>query len=135
MRSLTDVNPYKSTAPWGKLPAGQTPHAAPDTASRISKFAQDGTFMPHYLTLEPQGSLMVAGRENHRIQIIDQDENYLRKRGIRVGNLSDANVLYRIANALELKGTNAADGVAVDAKGNVYGGEVGPRSLVKHTRE
>ena len=32
-----------------------------------------------------------------------------------------------------MKGTSAAEGVAVDAKGNVYGGEVGPRQLVKHT--
>ena len=28
----------------------------------------------------------------------------------------------------------AAEGVAVDARGNVYGGEVGPRQLSKHLR-
>ncbi len=33
-----------------------------------------------------------------------------------------------------MKGTSAAEGVAVDANGNVYGGEVGPRRLVKHMR-
>jgi len=33
-----------------------------------------------------------------------------------------------------LKGTSAAEGVAVDAQGNIYGGEVGPRRLVKHTK-
>jgi hypothetical protein len=57
------------------------------------------------------------------------------KRGIRVGNLSDGKVLYRIPDPLEMKGTSAAEGVAVDAKGNVFGGEVGPRQLVKHTKE
>jgi len=31
-----------------------------------------------------------------------------------------------------MNGTSAAEGVAVDAKGNVYGGEAGPRQLVKH---
>jgi len=55
------------------------------------------------------------------------------KRGIRVGNLADGKVTYRIPDPLEMKGTSAAEGVAVDAKGNVYGGEVGPRRLVKHT--
>jgi hypothetical protein len=43
-------------------------------------------------------------------------------------------VLYRIPDPLELKGTSAAEGVAVDARGNIYGGEVGPRQLVKHTK-
>jgi len=54
------------------------------------------------------------------------------KRGIRVGEQSSGKVLYRIPDPLEMKGTSAAEGVAVDAKGNVYGGEVGPRQLVKH---
>ena len=54
------------------------------------------------------------------------------KRGIRIGSLKDGKVLYRIPDPLEMKGTSAAEGVAVDAKGNVYGGEVGPRQLVKH---
>jgi sugar lactone lactonase YvrE len=57
------------------------------------------------------------------------------KRGIRVGELSSGKVLYRIPDPLELKGTSAAEGVAVDAAGNVYGGEVGPRRLVKYFRE
>ena len=55
-------------------------------------------------------------------------------RGIRVGNLKDGKVLYRIPDPLELKGTSAAEGVAVDAAGHVYGGEVGPRQLVKHIK-
>ena len=56
-------------------------------------------------------------------------------RGIRIGSLKDGKVLYRIPDPLELPGTSAAEGVAVDAKGNVYGGEVGPRQLVKHFAE
>ena len=54
------------------------------------------------------------------------------KRGIRIGNLKTGEVLYRIPDPLELEGTSAAEGLAVDAKGNVYGAEVGPRQLVKH---
>ena len=55
-------------------------------------------------------------------------------RGIRVGSVKDGKVIYRIPDPQELKGTSAAEGVAVDAKGNVYGGEVGPRQLVKHEK-
>lgn len=54
-------------------------------------------------------------------------------RGIRVGRLEDGKVLYRIPDPLEMKRTSAAEGVAVDAKGNVYGGEVGPRQLVRRS--
>jgi DNA-binding beta-propeller fold protein YncE len=57
------------------------------------------------------------------------------KRGIRVGELESGKLLYRIPDPLEMKGTSAAEGVAVDAAGNVYGGEVGPRQLAKHARQ
>ena len=57
------------------------------------------------------------------------------KRGIRIGELATGKVLYRIPDPLEMKGTSAAEGVAVDAQGNVYGGEVGPRQLVKHVNK
>lgn len=56
-------------------------------------------------------------------------------RGIRVGELATGRVLYRIPDPLELKGTSAAEGVAVDAAGNVYGGEVGPRQLARYIRQ
>ena len=32
-------------------------------------------------------------------------------------------------------GTTAAEGVAADAEGNIYGAEVGPQQLVKYVRE
>jgi len=57
------------------------------------------------------------------------------KRGIRVGELKSGKVLYRIPDPLEMKGTSSAEGVAVDAQGNVYRGEVGPRRLVKYSKE
>lgn len=162
---------------------GQTPGAPPDTVSRISKFSKDGRFiksfgklgsgpgefkLPHDITMDPQGRLFVADRGNMRIQILDQDGQFIDawyqfsrpsgiairdglvyvadsesngvaphpgwKRGIRIGRLSDGQVLYRIPDPLEMPGTSAAEGVAVDAKGNVYGGEVGPRQLARHSR-
>jgi hypothetical protein len=44
-------------------------------------------------------------------------------------------VQYLVPDTLDLKPTSAAEGLAVDKHGNIYGGEVGPRRLVKHIRE
>jgi hypothetical protein len=161
--------------------SGQAPDAPAGTVARISKFTQDGKFIksfgklgsgpvefrtPHDLAMDPAGRLYVADRGNMRIQILDQDGNFIAewkqfsrpsgvyirngliyvadsesngaaphpgwKRGIRIGSLEEGKVLYRIPDPLELKGTSAAEGLAVDAMGNVFGGEVGPRQLVKH---
>src|SRR5262245_7159042 len=77
---------------------------------------------------------------NGLIYVADSESNGVApnpgwKRGIRVGDLATGKVLYRIPDPQEMKGTSAAEGVAVDAQGNVYGGEVGPRRLVKYLRE
>lgn len=60
-------------------------------------------------------------------------------RGIRVGRLADGEVLYRIPDPDEVpgvpaRGTSAAEGIAVDARGTIYGGEVGPGRLARHSR-
>ena len=58
------------------------------------------------------------------------------KRGIRIGSVKDGKVLYFIPDPVEkATGTSAAEGVAVDAQGNVYGAEVGPRALKKVRQE
>ena len=160
--------------------SGQAPDAPASTVARISRFTKDGKFIrsfgrlgsgpgefktPHDIAMDAQGRLYVADRGNHRIQILDQDGNYLAewkqfgrpsgivlrgglvyvadsesngvapnpgwKRGIRVGD-AQGKVLYRIPDPLEMKSTSFAEGIAVDAQGNVYGGEVGPRQLSKH---
>lgn len=58
-------------------------------------------------------------------------------RGIRVGSVHDGLVTAFIPDPewrIGVRGTTAAEGVAVDALGNVYGAEVGPRMLRKHVR-
>jgi hypothetical protein len=58
-------------------------------------------------------------------------------RGIRIGSVRDGLVTACIPDpewTLGVRGTTAAEGVAVDARGNVYGAEVGPRMLRKHVR-
>ena len=64
----------------------------PDSKSRVSKFAPDGTFLmsfgewgfedgqmrsPHSLAMDSQGRLFVADRGNRRIQIFDQQGTHL----------------------------------------------------------
>jgi hypothetical protein len=57
------------------------------------------------------------------------------RRGIRVGSAATGEVMHFIPDpALVPRGTSAAEGVAVDANGNIYGAEVGPRQLVRYTR-
>jgi hypothetical protein len=58
------------------------------------------------------------------------------RRGIRIGSARDGKVMYFIPDP-ETKptGTSAAEGVAADAAGNVYGAEVGPRALKRYVKK
>jgi DNA-binding beta-propeller fold protein YncE len=57
------------------------------------------------------------------------------KRGIRIGSAKDGSVTAFIPDPAENPpSTSAAEGVAVDAKGNVYGAEVGPRALKRYVK-
>ena len=59
-------------------------------------------------------------------------------RGIRIGSLKDKDhkVTAFIPDPDEnATGTSAAEGVVVDAKGNIYGAEVGPKQVKKYTKK
>ena len=71
---------------------GQNDNPPPGTTGRIMKFTKDGEFIkewgqlgtapgefrtPHALAFDSQGRLFVADRGNHRIQIFDQDGNFI----------------------------------------------------------
>ena len=83
--------------------------------ARVMKFAPDGTFIkqwgqigvrhgefrtPHALEFDSQGRLWVADRGNHRIEIFDQEGNYLDSRYAfsRISGLfiTDGDILYAI---------------------------------------
>ena len=66
-----------------------------ELTARIVKYAADGTYMmewgqlgmrhgefrtPHALEFDSQGRLWVADRGNHRLELFDQDGNYLESR-------------------------------------------------------
>jgi len=157
-----------------------------NTNARIMKFARDGKFIktwgkkgsgpgeidiPHALAMDSRGRLFVGDRNNNRIQIFDQDGNFLDqwtqfsrpsgifidhndmiyvadsesesvaknhdgwKRGIRIGSARDGSVTALIPDPVErTTGTSAAEGVAVDRMGNIYGAEVGPKRLMRYVR-
>ena len=56
------------------------------------------------------------------------------KRGIRIGSIADGKVIALIPDPNEnATNTSAAEGVAVDAAGNIYGAEVGPSERSRST--
>ncbi len=72
--------------------SGQKDDRPPGSTGRIMKFTKDGKFIkewgrigtapsefrtPHALAFDSQGRLFVADRGNHRIQIFDQEGNFL----------------------------------------------------------
>ena len=57
-------------------------------------------------------------------------------RGIRIGSARDGTITAFIPDPhLNASNTSAAEGVAVDARGNIYGAEVGPRALKRYVRK
>src|SRR5262249_25151254 len=57
------------------------------------------------------------------------------KRGIRVGSAKTGAVTAFIPDPVEkTTGTSAAEGVAADAMGNIYGAEVGPKRLMRYVK-
>lgn len=57
------------------------------------------------------------------------------KRGIRIGSVNDGKVIALIPDPdVNPPSTSAAEGVAVDSAGNIYGAEVGPRALKKYVK-
>ena len=155
-----------------------------DKTGKIIKFwgkygTGPGEFdQPHSLQFDSKGRLYVADRNNNRIQIFDQDGNYISElhqwsrpsgifidkhdnlysadsesesvsqnhdgwhRGLRWGSLKDGKIVGFIPDpntktraADKYMGTSAAEGVAVDSKGNIYGAEVGPQDVKKYVKQ
>jgi len=145
---------------WGKLGSGpgefDGPHAlAMDSRgrlfvgdrnnNRIQIFDQNGTYItewkqfsrPSGLYIDKNDNLYVADSES---ESVSQNHNGW-KRGIRIGSAKDGTVKSFIPDpetktraADNYTGTSAAEGVAVDSQGNIYGAEVGPKRLMKYTR-
>ena len=107
--------------------------------SRIQIFDQDGNWIatwtqfgrPSGLFIDKHDVLYSADSESH----VPWSGNWGWKRGIRIGSTRDAWVVFFIPDPGQPGlngGTTAAEGVAVDDEGNIYGAEVGPRKLVRY---
>lgn len=107
---------------------------------RVQVFTQDGEFVTDYYQFGRPSGIYID--KNDHLYVADSESNEARNpgfgRGIRVAEIKGgANVYSFIPDpAVGIPGgTSAAEGVAVDDAGNIFGAEVGPRNLVKYTRK
>jgi sugar lactone lactonase YvrE len=145
---------------WGKAPgAGEPapgelnqPHSlAMDSRGRlivgsrscncVQVFDQNGKFIEQWTQFSRPSGVFVDKDDN--LYVADSESGPSNntthpggwQRGIRVGSVKDGKVRYFIPDPdLLHTGTSSAEGVAVDAKGNIYGAEVGQMDVKKYVR-
>jgi DNA-binding beta-propeller fold protein YncE len=111
--------------------------------NRIQVFDQDGKFLVEWKQFgRPSGVYIDAG---DTIYVADSESNTTQnpgfKRGLRIGSAKDGRVAALIPDPEPVKegtgpGTgSAAEGVAADADGNVYGAEVDARKLMRYVKK
>lgn len=115
--------------------------------NRVQIYDQDGKLLdswsqfgrPSGVYIDKNDVLYVADSES--ASVARNHDGW--KRGIRIGRISDGKVIGFIpdpetrtrTDTPPFMNTSAAEGVAVDAAGNVYGAEVGPRALKKYVKK
>jgi len=142
---------------WGKLGTGpgefDQPHAlAMDSRgrlfvgdrnnNRIQIFDQDGKFIAEWKQFSRPSGVYIDKNDN--IYVADSESVSVSrnhdgwKRGIRIGSAKDGKVTAFIPDPEpdpEKVITSAAEGVAADGRGNVYGAEVGTRALKRYVKK
>lgn len=112
--------------------------------NRIQIFDQDGNFLDEWRQFGRPSGVFID--KHDVLYVADSESNSSRnpgfRRGIRIGSVKDGKVVAFIPDpvlnpgqGLEPTNGTAAEGVAVDDAGNVYGAEVGPRDLKKIRQE
>jgi hypothetical protein len=108
--------------------------------NRIQIFDQDGKFLDAWLQFSRPSGVFIDRNDN--IYVADSESSSVArdrtdwKRGIRIGSARTGAVTAFIPDPAEnvTRGTSAAEGVAADAMGNIYGAEVGPKRLMKYVK-
>jgi len=109
--------------------------------NRIQILDQDGRFLEEWTQFSRPSGIYIDSKD--MIYVADSESGSVGngkdrtdwKRGIRVGSLADGKVTALIPDPNDkATNTSAAEGVAVDTAGNIYGAEVGPRALKKYVR-
>ena len=105
--------------------------------SRIQIFDQDGKFLEEWKQFgRPSGMFIDANDTIHVADSqSDQKVNPGFQKGIRIGSARDGmvRILIPVPGAQD-KPTTTTEGVAADAKGNVYGAEANSNNLRKYTK-
>ena len=137
--------------------------------NRVVKYSDDGTFistwgrkgtgpgefdLPHSIAIDSRGRVFVGDRSNSRIQIFDQDGNFLEEwdqfgmvsgiyisdddtvyvadfqkhEALLVGSAKDGSITSRIEPVI-------AEGIMVDKHGNIFAGEVTGNILRKFAKQ
>jgi secreted PhoX family phosphatase len=108
--------------------------------NRIQIFDQDGKFLdqwtqfsrPSGIFIDKHDVIYVADSES--VSVSKNHDGW--KRGIRVGSAKDGSLTAFIPDPVEVATTtSAAEGVAADSKGAIYGAEVGPKDLKKYVKK
>ncbi|MGH7693936.1 MAG: peptidyl-alpha-hydroxyglycine alpha-amidating lyase family protein [Gemmatimonadaceae bacterium] len=107
--------------------------------NRIQILDQDGKYITEWTQFSRPSGLYID--KNDMIYVADSESGSVDpphgawKRGIRIGSAKDGSVTAFIPDpAANPPSTSAAEGVAADANGNIYGAEVGPRALKRYVK-
>jgi sugar lactone lactonase YvrE len=108
--------------------------------NRIQIFDQDGNYIAEWKQFSRPSGIFID--KHDIIYVTDSESESVSKnhpgwkRGIRVGKVKDGSVTAFIPDPVEIAtGTSAAEGIAVDSKGTIYGAEVGPKDLKKYVKK
>ena len=110
--------------------------------NRIQIFDQAGNYLaewkqfsrPSGIFIDKNDVMYVADSESTEKDGYGNNPGW--KRGIRVGSAKDGSVVAFIPDPSPGTAvTSAAEGVAADAEGNIYGAEVGPKDVKKYVKK
>lgn len=109
------------------------------TNNRILIYSQQGVLLDTWYQFSRASGLFID--RNDVLYVADSESGSIAperpewKRGIRIGNALTGEVTGFIPDPVEnTRNTSAAEGVAVDRNGVIYGAEVGPRALKRYER-
>ena len=108
--------------------------------NRIQILDREGNFIEEWTQFSRPSGIYID--KNDVIYVADSESGAVgngrgrtEKRGIRIGRIHDGKVIALIPDPVEVAtNTSAAEGVAADAAGNIYGAEVGSKSLKKYVK-
>lgn len=108
--------------------------------NRLQIFDQEGRFLEEWKQFSRPSGIYIDKYDV--LYVADSESNSKTnpgwKRGIRIGSARDGKVTAFIPDPErdpEKVVTSAAEGVAADARGNIYGAEVGSRALKKYVKQ